>query len=246
MGLGERVAMHLGVALPVSPWSRAGAISGALHDEAATDVHHVVGDHAEPYPALHSAQPTIATAVESVPALEHTDAPLASRPPPLARAEPALLLKSAPLLAAPAAVRNGHARDSHFPNPFFVLLRIETGIVLPVAAPAAAPPRQSPAPASSPCASGRECVSLGPHIRSPPAPCPPTTDPLLASTVPTDPRCPWPAPHATNSVAHAAVGSRSLLRMKSSSAPPPASCSTNSKHQLHKSRRFLHSFCDGK
>src|SRR3989449_10963945 len=61
----------------------------------------------------------------SMAALEHADAPLASGPPSLARAEPTLLLPSPALLAARAPVGNRHSLHAHGLNRFLVPLRIK-------------------------------------------------------------------------------------------------------------------------
>ena len=55
------------------------------------DVDEVVGDDAEPDPALHPVIALVSTAVEAVPAFDDADASLASGAPFLAVAEPAFL-----------------------------------------------------------------------------------------------------------------------------------------------------------
>jgi hypothetical protein len=65
---------------------------------------------------------------ESVATLEHADASFASSPPPLASAEPTLLLKSPPLLAARAPVGDRHSLHSHRLERFLVPLGIKTCI----------------------------------------------------------------------------------------------------------------------
>jgi hypothetical protein len=74
--------------------------SSALQGQATTNLDHVVGDHAESHPAFYAAEPAIPGATESVATLEYADASLTSGPPPLARAEPTLLLKSPERFAA--------------------------------------------------------------------------------------------------------------------------------------------------
>src|SRR5437879_8532224 len=64
-------------------------------------------------------------------ALEHADAPLASGPPSLARAEPTLLLPSPALLAARAPVGNRHSLHAHGLNRFLVPLRIKPRVGSP-------------------------------------------------------------------------------------------------------------------
>jgi hypothetical protein len=60
------------------------------------NVDEVVGDHAEPDPALHSGIALVSAAIEAVPPLGDADASLASGPPLLAIAEPALPLLTLP------------------------------------------------------------------------------------------------------------------------------------------------------
>src|SRR3989449_11582670 len=61
----------------------------------------------------------------SMAALDHADAPLASGPASLARAEPTLLLPSPALLAARAPVGNRPSLHAHGLNRFLVPLRIK-------------------------------------------------------------------------------------------------------------------------
>ena len=65
---------------------------GRLLFHGATDVNDIVGDDAEPHPAVHSDVALVAAAVETVSPLDHADASLASGAPFLAVAEPALFL----------------------------------------------------------------------------------------------------------------------------------------------------------
>ena len=76
------------------------------------DVDEVVGDHAEPDPALHAGIAFVAAAVEPVSPFDHADAPLASGPPFLAVAEPALLLLALALGALGGAIGNADAFDA--------------------------------------------------------------------------------------------------------------------------------------
>src|SRR5262249_3774771 len=79
----------------------------------AADVDDVVGDNAEANPAVHSVEAFVAAAIETVSPLDHADAPLASGPPFLPIAEPALLLLAFALTAFAGAIGNAHALDAH-------------------------------------------------------------------------------------------------------------------------------------
>src|SRR5437868_11671593 len=83
----------------------ASALWGLLLHRAA-DVEEIVGDHAEPDPALHSGIALVAAAVEPVPSFDHADAAFASGAPFLAAAEPALLLLAFALGAFGGAIGN--------------------------------------------------------------------------------------------------------------------------------------------
>src|SRR5258708_12271700 len=75
-------------------WRRLRRLREGLFFECGTDVDEVVGDDAEPDPTLHSGIAFVAAAVEPVSPLDHADASLASGPPFLSVAEPALSLLS--------------------------------------------------------------------------------------------------------------------------------------------------------
>ena len=87
-------------------------MSRLLFFHRAADVDEVVGDHAEPDPALHSGVALVAAAIEPVSPLDHADASLASGPPFLAVAEPALLLLAFALGALGGAIGNADAFDA--------------------------------------------------------------------------------------------------------------------------------------
>ena len=72
----------------------------------------VVGDHPEPYPALHSGVSFVETAPQSVSSLENADAPLTTGSPFLSLLEPALPLFPLPFGALRAAVGNADALDT--------------------------------------------------------------------------------------------------------------------------------------
>ena len=76
------------------------------------DVEEIVGDDAEPDPTLHSGLALVAAAAEPVSPLDDADASLASGPPFLAVAEPALLLFALALGAFGGAVGNADALDA--------------------------------------------------------------------------------------------------------------------------------------
>jgi hypothetical protein len=75
------------------------------------NIDEVVGDDAKPDPALHSGIALIAAAAEPMSPFDHADASLASGPPFLAVAEPALLLFAFALGAFGGAIGNADALD---------------------------------------------------------------------------------------------------------------------------------------
>src|SRR5262249_2517685 len=92
------------------------------------DVDDVVGDNAEANPAVHSVEAFVAAAIETVSPLDHADAPLASGPPFLPIAEPALLLLAFALGAFAGAIGNAHALDAHRLRRRVVFGGIEGGV----------------------------------------------------------------------------------------------------------------------
>ena len=74
----------------------------------------VVGDDPKPDPTLHSGIALIAAAAEPVSPLDDADASLASGPPFLAVAEPALLLFAFALRALGGAIGNAKGRALYF------------------------------------------------------------------------------------------------------------------------------------
>ena len=60
--------------------------------QAATDLDDVVRDHPKANPALHTFEPSIPTAIQSVASLQHANAAFASGPPALPRFEPTRFL----------------------------------------------------------------------------------------------------------------------------------------------------------
>src|SRR5258705_12411822 len=93
-------------------WLRLRRLTDRLVFHCATDVDDVVGDDAEPDPTLHSGIAFVAAAIEPVSPLDHADASLASGPPFLSVAEPALPLLSFALGALGRMVGNAVALDA--------------------------------------------------------------------------------------------------------------------------------------
>src|SRR5437879_8881490 len=77
--------------------TRRAPYSSTLHREAPADLDQVIGDHAESNPAFHAVESSVAATTQSMAALEHADAPLASGPPSLAGA--AFAISGAPRCA---------------------------------------------------------------------------------------------------------------------------------------------------
>jgi len=78
----------------------------------ATNVDDVVGDDAEPDPAVHSDVTFVAAAIEAVASLDHADPILGPGAPFLALAEPALFLLAFAFVAFGRAVGNANALDA--------------------------------------------------------------------------------------------------------------------------------------
>src|SRR5690348_9649065 len=77
--------------------------------DGAPEVDDIVGNHAEPNPAVHSEVTLVAASLEPVAPLDHADASLASDAPLLAVAEPALTLLALALGALGRAIGNADA-----------------------------------------------------------------------------------------------------------------------------------------
>src|ERR1019366_6536294 len=92
------------------------------------DVDDVVGDHAEPDPTLHSGIAPVMASVETVAPFAHADASLASGPPLLAVAEPALPLLTLALGALGRTVGNPDAFDALGLRCCLVLGGVECGV----------------------------------------------------------------------------------------------------------------------
>src|ERR1700724_1389170 len=102
-------------------------LGGRLLFDRTADVDDVVGDDAEPDPAVHSDESLVATTGEAVSALDHADASLASGAPFLAVAEPALSLLALAFRAFGRAIGNANALDPLRLCGGFILGGIECG-----------------------------------------------------------------------------------------------------------------------
>src|SRR5207245_6380072 len=109
-------------------WLRLRRLLDGLFFHCATDVDDVVCDDAEPDPTLHSGIAFVAAAIEPVSPLDHADASLASGPPFLSVAEPALPLLSFALGALGRTVGNADALDVLGFRCCLVLGGVECGI----------------------------------------------------------------------------------------------------------------------
>src|SRR5579883_236597 len=94
----------------------------------ATDAQEVVGNNAEPDPALHSGAAFVAAAIEPVPPFGHADAPLASGSPFLAVAEPPLLLLALARDALGGAIGDADAFDAARLRRGFIPGGVEPGV----------------------------------------------------------------------------------------------------------------------
>src|SRR5438105_239509 len=92
------------------------------------DVRQVAAMRPAADPALDTGIPLVPAATQSVPSLDHADATLASGPPFLAVAEPALLLLAFALGALGGAVGDADALDALGFRGRLVLGRVEAGI----------------------------------------------------------------------------------------------------------------------
>jgi len=102
--------------LPLDPFAFrvvAVGISGPLQCQAATDLDDVVCDHPKTNPALHTFEPSIPTAIQSVAPLQHANAAFASGPLALPGPEPTRSLQFSSLAAFAVAIRHRDSRHSH-------------------------------------------------------------------------------------------------------------------------------------
>src|SRR5258705_7734298 len=109
-------------------WLRLRCLPDRLFFHCAPDVDDVVGDDAEPDPTLHSGIAFVAAAIEPVSPLDHADASLASGPPFLSVAEPALPLLSFALGALGRMVGNADALYAMGVRCCLVLGGVECGV----------------------------------------------------------------------------------------------------------------------
>jgi hypothetical protein len=102
--------------LPLGPFaSRVVAVgtSDSLQSQAATYLNNIVGDYPKANPALHTLEPSIPAAIQSMAPLQHANAAFASGPPALSGSEPTRSLQFSPLTALAVAIRH---RDSRHPQ----------------------------------------------------------------------------------------------------------------------------------
>src|SRR5258705_917484 len=109
-------------------WLRLSRIPDRLFFHCATDVDDVVGDESETDLTVHSGIAFVAAAIDPVSPLAHADASLASGPPFLSVAEPALPLLSFALGALGRMVGNADALDALGFRCCLVLGGVECGI----------------------------------------------------------------------------------------------------------------------
>jgi hypothetical protein len=102
--------------LPLDPFpcrAIADKTSSSLQGEAVANLDDVVGDNSKTDPALHTFEPSIAAAIQSMAPLQHANAPFASGPPALPGSEPTRSLQFSPLAAFAVATRHRDSRHSH-------------------------------------------------------------------------------------------------------------------------------------
>src|ERR1019366_1083420 len=90
--------------------------------------HQIVRDDTPPDPAVHAVVPMVATASQSMPTCEHTDASFTADTPALASTEPALMLIRAARGRFRAAPRQDHASHATINRGLFMLRRAEAAI----------------------------------------------------------------------------------------------------------------------
>ena len=106
----------------------AGATSGPFHSETAADLNNVVGDDSKSDPPLHAREASIAATTQSMSALQHADAALASGSPSLSSTEPTLFLNFLALQASGAPAGNRYSRNSHGLDGLLILQAIESSV----------------------------------------------------------------------------------------------------------------------
>src|SRR6266404_1665562 len=111
-------------------WYQGGWTNSALGrgGESVADVDQVVGDDAQAHPTLDARQALVATAVESMAALEKTDTTLTASAPLLGVAEPAFLLEALALHTFAGAIGDSDSLDAAGLRGELIALREERGI----------------------------------------------------------------------------------------------------------------------
>ena len=99
-----------------------------MGSDRAADIDEIIGDDAEADPAPHSIVAAISAALEAVPALAHTDAPLAPGAPSLPVTKPSLLVLPLARGALAAAIGDADPFDAFGFRRRLVLGGIEPGI----------------------------------------------------------------------------------------------------------------------
>src|SRR5258707_10495358 len=87
----DRLILHARLIFAARPFASrvvAGETSSALRSETAADLNEVVGHNSKTDPPLHTFEPSIPTAIQSVASLQHANAAFASGPPALPGSEP--------------------------------------------------------------------------------------------------------------------------------------------------------------
>ena len=92
-----------------------------MQGQAAADLDDVVGDNAKADPALHTFEPSISAAIQSVASLQHANAAFASGPPALSGPEPTRFLQFSSLAAFAVATRHCDSPHSHSLNGLLIL-----------------------------------------------------------------------------------------------------------------------------
>src|ERR1700757_720011 len=85
-------------------------------------------DHTESYPSPHPLDPVVATASQSVAALDHADPPFTTRAPRLGAFEPTLFFPATSLLTARVPIGNGNIFHSQGFGFFFIHPRIKPSV----------------------------------------------------------------------------------------------------------------------
>src|SRR5258707_10079775 len=120
----DRLILHARLIFAARPFASrvvAGETSSALRSETAADLNEVVGHNSKTDPPLHTFEPSIPTAIQSVASLQHANAAFASGPPALPGSEPTRFLKFSSLAAFGAPTRHRDSRYPHCLDGFLIL-----------------------------------------------------------------------------------------------------------------------------